>query len=80
VIIRQEKMTNKAKSQMYKVRHEVKGINRKEKEKEKKKLKNPVLHEHVQIMPLIKGFIEHKYLPKFSDGWDYPRNHKMDHL
>jgi hypothetical protein len=43
-------------------------------------LKNPALHEHVQVMPLIKGFIEHKYLPKFLDGWDYPRNHKMDHL
>jgi hypothetical protein len=35
VIVRQEKMTNKTKSQTYKVRHEVKGINRKEKEKRK---------------------------------------------
>ncbi len=33
VIVRQEKMTNKAKSQMHKVRHEVKDINRKEQEK-----------------------------------------------
>jgi hypothetical protein len=37
VIVRQEKMINKTKIQMYKVRHEVKGINRKEKEKEKEK-------------------------------------------
>ncbi len=69
-------MTNKAKSQMYKVRHEVKDINRKEFKKIKNK--SPALHEHVQVMPLIKGFIEHKYLPNFLDGWDYP--HKMDHL
>lgn len=37
--------------------------------KKKKKIKNAALHEHVQVMPLIKGFIEHKYLPIFwMDG------------